>query len=285
MKRGVVASPMQVERTSNGGFMTVGGLSPTDLNYYTLYWDKTVIPGSREIYFQLHNEELLIKLGIIERPRVSVGVNSDLYPVEFPKQQVRIFDELQSDHGSDYVWVLHQIGGDFSLPDGIKERKRVLRLELINALPIPDENVNPEQVLEFKNRYQDEYKAFHEYLDELYQNVAYAPDEPLFQKKAYESFRNSIDDINKLSGIKKDWFFQRYNIKFNMPTKNELIDVVLGAMVAVADTSNPYVTGLGLMQTANGFVKLNDKYEDLIKGYDKTKNLLYLASAYKEGVL
>lgn len=285
MKRGVVASPMLVEVTANGGFRTAGGLSIADLNYYTLYWDKVVIPASVEIYFALCNEELLINLGVVERPLVTIGYNVDLYPKEYPKQQVKVFDKLQKNQDSDYGWVLHQIGNSFVLPDTIAERKRVLRLELINALPIPDQKVHPEEILEFKRKYYDEFHAFHELLDELYTDVAYAPDEPLLQKKAYETFRSNILDINKISETKSEWFFQRYNIMLNMPTKDELINVVLGALISAADTSNPYITGLGILQTAKGFIKVNDKYEDLIRGGDKNKNFLYLANAFKEGIL
>lgn len=43
MKRGVVASPMGFEVLAGGGFMQTTGLSETDLNYYSLYWDEIII--------------------------------------------------------------------------------------------------------------------------------------------------------------------------------------------------------------------------------------------------
>ncbi|WP_313626234.1 DUF6236 family protein [Kosakonia sp.] len=283
MKRGVVASPVSIEVLDTGGFRTTGGLSRADVNYYSLYWDKVVIPGSREIYFSLEEEESLLRLGVVERPRVSIGMNTDNYVHAFPIQQLRIYEELQSKVG-EYNWYLHQIGNKLALPF-TEDKLRNLQFELFNALPVPDGNVKPEEILEFKYKNADYFISFHNYLDELYADVAYAPDEPLFQKKAYDKFNTALADINTISEINKKFFWQRYNLKIEMPNSKEFVATVLGALTAAADTSNPLVTSLGLLTAGVGLIKINDKYEKTLKSTNDEANLVYLAEAYKHNIL
>lgn len=284
VERCVVASPVMTEVLPTGGFQTSRGLNEEDLNYYTLFWDRLVIPGSREIYFQLPREDILIGLDFLSRPVVSIGFNSDQYPIEFPKRQVEILSKLRKDEPQ-RDWNLHQIGEEFIGGNGTSDRNTNLKLELFDALPVPGPHIHPEQILEFKHKYKVDYDAFHNYLDDLYKDVAYAPDEPLFQKKAYERFRNSLEDINRISEINKGWFLNRYNLSFEMPGSDDMVNIVLGAIISVSDTENPLVTGLGLLQAAKGFIKVSDKHAEILHSDDKESNLLYLARAYKKGVL
>lgn len=281
MKRGVVASPMGFEVLAGGGFMQTTGLSETDLNYYSLYWDEIIIPGSKEFRYVLPNEEELIKLGVITRPLFSTGYNTDLYPTQFPAQQLRIFEEMQRDN-LDCLYVLHQIGVNLNLPTSKHDDFRNLQFELFNALPVPSKYVRPEQVLEFKTKHRDALNSLHNYLDELYENVASAPDEPLFKKKAYADFNDSLKNINRISEMHKGFSFDRYSMKLEMPNSKDFTTTVLGALTAIADVSNPLVTGLGLLTAGIGFVKVTDKYGEMLNSENKNANLLYLAELYKD---
>jgi len=195
-----------------------------------------------------------------------------------------VFDSLQYTD-KDIIWYLHQVGDKFLSSECPDRSKKSLQFELYNALPVPSENIHPEQIIEMKSRYADDYSAFHVYLDELYKDVAYAPDEPVFQKMAYERFRAKLKDINKISEIKKDWFFRRYNLKFAMPVSMDLANVVIGAAMAAADIDNPLTTGLGLLQTSLAFIKIQNKVDDLINSSNESSNLVFLAKACDEGVI
>lgn len=284
MKRGAVASPVSIEVLDTGGFNITDFMSRADINYYCLYWDKLVIPASNEVYFPVPGEDELLKLGVVERPLIKIGNNSDNYAHVYPVEQVRIFEGLQS-KGDDYYWSLHQTGNDLVLPSKGEEKRRNLQLELLNALPVPSHVINPEKILEFKNKNSDSYLYFHNYLDELYSDVAFAPDEPLFQKKAYQNFKGALADLNKISEIQEDFIWQRYNLKLSMPNSNDFAQIVLGALTAVADTSNPYITSLGLLSAGIGFIKVQDKYEHILNKNDAEANLIYLANAYKEKII
>ncbi|EAT0589981.1 hypothetical protein ITK20_001747 [Salmonella enterica] len=284
MKRGVVASPINIQLIETGGFRTTGGLSRTDINYYSLYWDKVVIPGSKEIYFKLAGEEELLSLGVIERPIVSIGSNSDNYAITFPFQQLHIYSELQKSM-SDYHWVLHQIGSNLAFPTATDDRLKNLQFELYNALPVPSSDVHPADILEFKQKNLDAFTHFHNYLDELYKNVAYAPDEPLFQKKAFKEFKKSIKDINKISELQRGFVFNRYDLKVEIPNSKDLVTTVIGALISISDTSNPLSTGLGLLAAGIGFIKVTDKHKTILKSSNKDSNLMFLAKAYSNDIL
>lgn len=284
MKRGVVASPVVTVVLPSGGFQTAQGLDVEDLNYYTLYWDKLVIPGSSEIYFRLPLEETLIDLGFLSRPRVSIGSNSNNYPAQFPKRQLEILNQLKIDEAQ-FDWNLHQIGDEYVGGAVISDEKRLLKIEMYDALPVPGKDIHPERILEFKNKYKDDYEAFHNYLDEMYKDVAFSPDEPLFKKRAYQRFRDGLDNINRISELNKDWFYERYNLSLEMPAANDIVDIVLGAIISASDTDNPFITGLGLLQSAKGFLKISDKHAEILNSNDKEKNLLYLAKAYKQEII
>ena len=69
MSRGVIAAPAIIN-IHGDGFTMERGLSPQELRYYLLYWDKVVIPGTNLVYVRLPEEDILIESGVIERPRV-----------------------------------------------------------------------------------------------------------------------------------------------------------------------------------------------------------------------
>jgi hypothetical protein len=70
MERGVIALPALIDITLNG-FTMKRSISPEEIRYYALYWDKIIIPGSNLIYVGIPEEELLIETGVVERSRVN----------------------------------------------------------------------------------------------------------------------------------------------------------------------------------------------------------------------
>ncbi len=73
MSRGVIAAPAIIN-IQGDGFTMERALSPQEIRYYALYWDRVVIPGNNLVYIGLPDEELLIESGVIERPRVGFKV-------------------------------------------------------------------------------------------------------------------------------------------------------------------------------------------------------------------
>ncbi len=59
MDRGVIASPGIITPLSQG-FRMERSISPEELRYYVMYWDKVVIPRNNLVYIGVPEEEDLI---------------------------------------------------------------------------------------------------------------------------------------------------------------------------------------------------------------------------------
>jgi hypothetical protein len=168
MKRGVIASPAIIEIQGNG-FTVKRNISPQELRYYLLYWDQVVIPGTNLIYIAIPEEEVLVETGIITRPRVRFSGSFDGSDIanSFAWSQSVVAQQLiAEDKTTD--WVIHQIGNNIVLPSDYKQDSQTIRVDLINALPVPTASVAIPDIIEFKERRSDELTALHHCLDEIY---------------------------------------------------------------------------------------------------------------------
>ncbi|KJN12348.1 DUF6236 family protein [Enterobacter sichuanensis] len=199
MKRGVIAPPAIFVKKGNG-FQSDHYLGAREINYYCLYWDKIIIPESSGIiHYGVPIEERLIKLGVLERPQAEYGYDSESFVDDLTQAQVNLLNERNL-ADKDVIWLLHQIGHDLTLKDNGSAKSA--RFELLNALPVPDYRTHPEQILEFKHKHYDEFGYLHNYIDELHKDVAYCPDEPVYQKESFKRLSKVIDDIDTISKLR-----------------------------------------------------------------------------------
>lgn len=197
-KRGVIASP-GIIHVQEQGFTLERSISPEELRYYALYWDKVVIPGSNLVYIGIPEEDILIQSGVVERPRVQfVG---SFHGVEIAHsfamaQSVVTKKLIEEDPATD--WVMHQFGPALALPPEFTKERRTLRVDLLSALPVPDMNVSIADILEFRERRRDELGELHACLDEVYLEALRSPDPALAGKTAVvrlEAARSMLDDV------------------------------------------------------------------------------------------
>ena len=161
MNRGIIAAPAIIKIHGNG-FTMERGLSPQELRYYILYWDKVVIPGTNLVYIGLPEEDTLIQSGAIERPRVTFqgSFNGGDMANSFALAKAVVAKKLmEEDKATD--WVIHQIGDKLSIHDKFSESKNSLRFDLINLLPVPNASTPIADILEFKHRRKDELNVLH----------------------------------------------------------------------------------------------------------------------------
>lgn len=199
MQRGVIAAPAIIHAYENG-FTVERSLSPEELRYYALYWDKVVIPASNVVYLGIHEEEVLIQTGVISRPTVQftgsisnadIGYILALSQAEVAKKLIE--EEKTTD------WVMHQIGPYLWLPPDFAKEARTLKFELVNLLPVPYADVPIPDILEFKERRRDELSGLHKYLDDAYLEVLRSPDAGLSGKIAIANLKAAISDLDAVS--------------------------------------------------------------------------------------
>lgn len=202
MTRGVIAAPAIIS-IHGDGFTMERGLSPQEIRYYALYWDKVVIPGSNLVYVGLPEEEILIQSGVIERPRVGFQGSFGGADIgnSFAVAQSAVAKKLMEEEKST-DWVLHQIGNKLSIPKEYIEPKNSLRFELVNLLPVPDGATPIADILEFKERRKTEFNALHECIELAYIEALKCPAPDLGASRAIRELKESIENLATVSSEK-----------------------------------------------------------------------------------
>lgn len=285
MEKGIIAAPARV--FGNGSeFRTERGLTKEELRYFLLYWDKVVIPTNNIIHLAVPEEDELLSTGIVTRPRVpfSGTFNGELMARAQLIAQTSIAKSLiENDRNID--WVLHQIGDEIIVPDSEAIEKQLIRIDLVNCLPVPSGDVHIPDILEFKERRKDELAYLHKSIDDLYLEVLSSPDPSLKTKQVVSEFEKSIATIDKVS--KESW---KSSGKFDVSAELNLNgkDVATGVAAGAAFDffTSLYTVPIGtLVGAVASTIKVKAKSMKTF-GPSKEKQVLgYIANAHKEKML
>ncbi|ACH64482.1 hypothetical protein VFMJ11_A0742 [Aliivibrio fischeri MJ11] len=285
MERGVIASPALIDITFDG-FMMKRSISPEEIRYYALYWDKIIIPGSNLVYVGIPEEELLIETGVVERPRVSFSGSwggSDLGH-SFALAQSEVAEALLKSNDS-CDWVLHQMGNSLALPSKFKTQQRNLRFDLINALPVPSGATPIEDILDFKYRRKDQLGVLHNSLDELYLQVLNSPDPSFSSLRAVDDLKKAISELNQVSNER--WkITNKYDFSAQLNLDGGKLVQGVAAGAAFDYFSNPTDLPLGsVIGGLTSMIKLQAKVSSTFEPAKNQSSLGYLSSAHTEKVI
>lgn len=282
MKRGVVTLPIGVHK-HDGGFVTHSGLTPLELNFFSLYWDELSVPQSSFISTVFKNEKDYIDCGVLTRPLVTHGnsMDSERFPQFLLESQFTLVDYLRDRFRED-SWCIHQRGEAplFSRDEIIKD---TVSLELRNLLPVPGEGVHIHDILEFKDRRKTELETLHAYSEELYFEIIKSADPRIQYSKTYGKLKEAIEDIQKLNG--EVW---RSPIRFdlNISPEFDLSQARAGIATIVSAITSPHpvetLLAGSIVGVLEGFIKIKPSFQSIRAG--ENENLIYLTNAEKEGL-
>ncbi|MBP1034015.1 hypothetical protein J8631_00410 [Serratia fonticola] len=282
MKRGVVCSSRELIKTV-GGFSVGKSLSPIDVNYFTLYWDKLVVPTNDAIHFPIANEKELVRCGVLERPVFKVdSVTSSDYPSLFAGTQLQMIDILREEDRSS-IWSAHFMGNEIHLPPDESIQKLAIQLDLTGLLPVPTQDTPLHEILEFKERRAAELIALHECLDASYLEILSSGDIDLQRSKTISKLKESIADINKLN---REGWRTPITASLSVSTEFDLGRVYAGVSVALAASQQAGMMaaiGSGALAFLAGSFKIKPVLQSMRIGTDK--NLAYLARANYEEII
>ena len=141
LTRGVISPGGSIRKTPDGGFAVKADFLPEHMRYYALYWDRVVIPASRNVWLGVPDEELLVQSGVIERPLLpSHGGFGPQMVGRVLQEQERLAKDL-IENEPETEWVLHQIGDDVALTNWGAMQQALIRVSIANALPVPGPEV------------------------------------------------------------------------------------------------------------------------------------------------
>lgn len=284
MDRGVIASP-GIIRPIAQGFSMDRSISPEELRYYVMYWDKVVIPGNNLVYIGIPEEEDLISCGAIERPKITFqgSFQGDQVTKAILSCQSIVASDLVNDKSTD--WVIHQIGKSVIYPEEFNERRNIIRVDLASVLPVPRAETPINEVLEFKERRRSDLTELHEALDELYEQILTAPDPELASKKAVSRLQKSILNLNKVSNEKFEHSHKfDFSVELNLSGKDIFVGASSGALLdfLASGYTIPVATIVGAIAST---INIKSKSTNIFQPASENTKLAYLSHASQESVI
>jgi hypothetical protein len=286
MKRGIITNPGIIVKHNNGVSISKL-LSKTDLNYYVLYWDKIIMPTNNMIHIAIPNESELISSKIIERPRVAFGQWSASGPAYYNPlivAQSIITNEL-IEKEKEIDWTIHQIGDGIIVGKDQQKEYESIKVEILNCLPVPSDEVDVQKILNFKEKRKDELLALHSAIDDIYFEILKSPDKNLSTKKEISTFKKNLDDLKKAS---KESF--KKSTKYNFTTELNINGKDLGLALGGGATFDFFTSGMTIpigtvVSGIASLIKIKaSRTYSVEKAKEKTK-LNYLASASKKNII
>lgn len=280
MGKGIITPAGKIIKKDDlGGIMFQGAIRAVDMHYYALYWDKVIFPQNSLVGFGTPYEDDLISYGLIEKPFIPRDGYLDYneltnYMIE---DLVTVANNLREER-KDFDWFIHQMtDSGVASPDSLK--KMSLRLDLINLLPVPNENVHIADVLEFKERRSDELKNMHQFIDGVYLKVLQSGDFDLSRSAAINELKEAVQILDRVSSEK--WgMTSKFNFSLSIEPNLFAIakDFVIGGLATGSLT-------VALAAGVVGAINISPKQEFVFEKEVKKTGITYLANANLEGII
>ncbi|KHM51118.1 hypothetical protein PL71_00560 [Pseudoalteromonas distincta] len=284
MQRGLITVAGNIKFQMQGCGLS-SNLTPEDIRFYLMYWDKIIIPTNNLIHFGIPDEEDLISSKALWRPRTShVGRFSGHELGEaIIKGQSEIAELMLKDSKTD--WVVHQTGNQIFLPKKTSQYNNTIRVDLSGVLPVPSKDTNINEILEFKEKRGAELEALHSTLDELYKEILTSPDPSLEAKSIFSRLNKEIEALERVSGekYKKTSKFD-LSVELNLNGKDIAMAGASGA--AIDFLSNGFTMPIATTLAAIGAcVKVSGKSTNTFSAADERLKLGYISKASEVGLV
>lgn len=189
----IISCPLKIDGVTLS--IESSDLDRQELRVATLLWDRLVWPTSRAIYIPGGPDaDYLQQNGLLFRPEYTF--NGDVAQ-GMAMTQITAFRELESREPG--RWALAQGERSFMLQTGMVTQDRGTLVELHRAVPVPDQDVPLEDVLEFKLRRADDLAALRAELDQCYLLIDSAEDRAFAELTQFKRVDAACADMVKLA--------------------------------------------------------------------------------------
>jgi len=286
MNRNILA-PFAVMKHSPESLSIYRTYNDEDMFYFTLYWNKVCIPKSRNFHITLPFEKDLIDEKQLERPLfIAPGpYKNDVDNAVFEFSQIT--NNKLKDENS--IWDIHHFSEQAIYADEFTVRKRLLKMEISNCLPIPstDNLISLHDILEFKARRSAEFQAFHSSINDLYQSILSQPDYDIAKKEAITQLKKALKSLDqtmfeKFKLIKKSGIGLNFDFSLDKIFDSTLKLVGAATVDSNLPTSIPFMT---LFTTATSFISFKQEYDVTFNNVNSPLSLEYLAKAKSENLI
>ena len=204
-ERGLVVScPITISKY--GSHLKTTWLEPQELRFSLLFWDKLDFPQNNAFRIVSGaNEEFLQKAGVLSRTDVEISAShsSDQLGQIVASAHTaafRLLDEKQPG-----VWSIATGENSLSFPDRELEQDRGVLVSLYRCIPVPDQEVPLQDILEFRTKRHDELVALRHHLESVYNRIVSSGDRELAINTELEQLQSAIADqirVTRETGFK-----------------------------------------------------------------------------------
>ena len=285
--RGVIAAPGTVQVLADRTLIG-NQLSPEQIRYYALYWDKIVIPTNNIVHQAVPDEDLLIDSGVIERPQVRFtgSFSGSQVGIAIYEAQAQVASSLLQD-AEPNQWTIHQFGSSLMVPDPYLVEDTSARIDLLSAIPVPRAEVPLVDIFEFKLRRHDELLALHESLDEMYIAILESPDQHIAIAKAKAELEEAVKNVNRAATERWDSTIKYdFSAHINLDGSEVIKGVGIGAVLDALSLAH----GIPIATAVCGLASVIKIKVGATKSFTAAKarrstSLSYLSNASRESIL
>jgi len=282
LERGIIIPAGTFEPVGEG--YNLAPMSKELIQYYLMYWDNIVIPDNNLISLAIPDQEDLISYGAISRPKFlfNGGFRGDMVFEAVMQSHSQLAKNYVKD--TDIDWVISQIGNNGVYSEELSEKRNILRVDLANMLPVPDENVHIADILEFKERRSDELSHLHSSLDALYEKILDSPDQDLATTKEFSKLKEIMGDVSK-SGQELFEVSKKLDLsaELNIDGTDFMKAIAAGSII---DSMSGFTAPIGMVGGAIvSAIKVKAKYTTTFSPASGNMKLAYLVNAHTEGII
>ena len=192
-KKGIVVSP-PFEPIYTGGISCGGDPDPIELRKYLMYWDEIDYPSNALIHISSPEVDYLEQTGKLKRTHVRFqGSISSGKGEFFIQAQEAAFRKNQNEEPG--CWTIAQLA---NIPFYTQQNTGIgIEIELYDMLPVPSTDTPLADILEFKEKRQDELIAFRCYMDEINEKIINSKDIPRTRNTQMTRIELALKDIDK----------------------------------------------------------------------------------------
>lgn len=252
MTRGIVVGA-RIDTT--GGFKMTGSVGIEDVLGWVLYWDKIKYAGIGKqgasitgnqpqdiLYLEstgVFSTEVvdIDSLGDLHLPAPSDGMQifglaSNQFAVAAAAARIHLSKQLSADAGS--IWTVGQSGGKGLLLPSSGSSEDLIDVRLVNCLPVPALGTPFDDILNFKDKHQDELDDLRQCLDQLRENILSSSDSKRATDIAVKEVERSLSNIRAaLKGSKIKWLSETFSLYTKSPSFGWW--TAMGGMIAWAN--------------------------------------------------
>ncbi|MBA1218888.1 DUF6236 family protein [Pseudomonas fulva] len=234
----IISNPVELRGST---LIPSGGIDRQDLRSSLMYWDRLALPQNNIIGFSDNPDiDFLESSGILHKPEFIMPSPVKVETV-LPDVQLLALEELEKTEKG--VWSISS-GRNSVISDRLTQNNGTM-LQLLNAVPVPGDEVPLYEILTFKAKRRDELLRFREHFEFLSNRITTAPDSMDELKRTLEEVDSACSDLIKCT---REW---QYPVKLANTHASVNLDITKAASAATAVYKLLEKTPLSLSTTAS----------------------------------